>query len=898
MQVFISYRYRSVAAGAAFLARDLARQLRDVPGVDIYFDLQDHVPANQPAPYLRQVLGQSGVLIAVIDPDWESVTNSDGVPLLLSDKDYVRWEIAFALGFDGRDPSGDPLPRQGSIPVLPVLLGGRESMPKQADLPAELHRLLDSRPVRIGDVVRRDSSKELAGLILSGPLAEYRNQQTRRADRVRRELEQRDHVRQSPTLRSAVEQLNESNFLRPHFWRLSELHWRPPFTSVQVVWDEQRSTFVVAKLLLRQHLSREALSRFRAEHQRLRDVHAVDGVVKVDEVIHPTELADDDELLQDVNGAPLFYTQRWFPIGSLADVLEAGSLVGKDRRSQEEDRWLSRDEIKSIALQLLDTLRSLHDRPIWHRDIRPENILVRYNHNGVRCLLTNLDVINDAVLNGGAAMPIGGSAWYRPPDFGDVTAAPMTPEARWEDADIYAVAMVVAELLASRRRERFEPAETLLDGITLMPSLSEALARGLSPGRAGRFDRAASFRNALEAADFRNSNGVDDTLPVSPTVEAFPVVAAGVALNVLGMAMQQGIQGPLFLDTIGTATTAMLLGPGWGMVVGVATNTVAVLPLHDDALTHFVPWVPVQLAAALTWGTMSGSRSDRFWPGVPPVRALLGRITIAAVIIGTIATVVTFAYRYTGVLSSVGVESGLFGQRDTGPPGTVGQIAMWVWTFLLQVVDKWVATLCAVGLLGVRVRLGGQYLHGQVRPGRQVDMPMMAVAHLAALGSALCFAYVAAEQMASAGTDWVASDGYAVWIIVAPTLVLLIAFALGEIRNAQRKGEVRVEMSEDSTGVSTVMRIGAAIMVAVIGFHAVSLAGGQLDLPAQWTKPLEDVWASSVINPHDVAPSFSAFLFRLGCLLTIPAAITGVWKLRRHDPDRRGGRARGRGKVR
>jgi hypothetical protein len=75
---------------------------------------------------IRENVGACSILLAVIGPDWADVRTPEGVLRLENENDYVRLEIATALGRD--------------IPVVPVLVRGAH-MPKAEQLPDELREL-------------------------------------------------------------------------------------------------------------------------------------------------------------------------------------------------------------------------------------------------------------------------------------------------------------------------------------------------------------------------------------------------------------------------------------------------------------------------------------------------------------------------------------------------------------------------------------------------------------------------------------------------------------------------------------------------------------------------------------------------------------------------------------
>jgi hypothetical protein len=84
---------------------------------------------------------------------------------------------------------------------------------------------------------------------------------------------------------------------------------------------------------------------------------------------------------------------------------------------------------------------------------------------------------------------------------------------------------------------------------------------------------------------------------LAPTL-VLAFVALGAAINVAGgyAATLTGL--PLFLDMIGTALVALVLGPWWGALTALITSFVLV-PISGPGN---IPFAPVGIAAALTWG--------------------------------------------------------------------------------------------------------------------------------------------------------------------------------------------------------------------------------------------------------------------------------------------------------
>lgn len=85
------------------------------------------------------------------------------------------------------------------------------------------------------------------------------------------------------------------------------------------------------------------------------------------------------------------------------------------------------------------------------------------------------------------------------------------------------------------------------------------------------------------------------------TVEALPIVLAGVLLNVGGRQIAEYAEVPLiFVDMIGTAFCAILLGPWWAAAVAAATTTI-----NGNFFTNYFAFGLVNITGGLVWGYLS-----------------------------------------------------------------------------------------------------------------------------------------------------------------------------------------------------------------------------------------------------------------------------------------------------
>jgi hypothetical protein len=150
VKIFISYREEDAAGHAGRLYDSLCRRF---PEEDVFFYRAKRELGTQFRRRIETEVAASGVVVAVIGPDWASLKK--GRRRRLDDPaDIVRFEVACALR------------RQKMI--IPVLVRGA-SMPDAGELPRELHDLpgLEGLPLpdeywptgveRLADAIKRSA---------------------------------------------------------------------------------------------------------------------------------------------------------------------------------------------------------------------------------------------------------------------------------------------------------------------------------------------------------------------------------------------------------------------------------------------------------------------------------------------------------------------------------------------------------------------------------------------------------------------------------------------------------------------------------------------------------------------------------------------------------------------
>jgi hypothetical protein len=209
-----------------------------------------------------------------------------------------------------------------------------------------------------------------------------------------------------------------------------------------------------------------------------------------------------------VDGVP-YLVMRYLEGGSLADRLRAEAVP-----LEAAVRWLR---------QVADALDFAHHRGVVHKDVKPSNVLL---DSAGQAYLTDFGIA-DSLQAPGQDVPLGSAAYMAPEQ-----ARGQQVDAR---ADVYALAVMLFELLTGRKPYRAESAMGMLvrhmkDPIpsaravnAAVPAAVDELIRwGMAKAPADRPDTAADFARLLQQAV------AQPELPLQPA-PAKEVAGAGVA---------------------------------------------------------------------------------------------------------------------------------------------------------------------------------------------------------------------------------------------------------------------------------------------------------------------------------------------------------------------------------
>ncbi|MGH7229775.1 MAG: hypothetical protein ACREJU_00235 [Nitrospiraceae bacterium] len=85
------------------------------------------------------------------------------------------------------------------------------------------------------------------------------------------------------------------------------------------------------------------------------------------------------------------------------------------------------------------------------------------------------------------------------------------------------------------------------------------------------------------------------------------IIGAGLLLNYLGLVLSLRLESILYLDMTGTALAALLLGPWWGALVALLSNSLVNWLLYPGPGADLIifPWALVNMAGGFFWGFLS-----------------------------------------------------------------------------------------------------------------------------------------------------------------------------------------------------------------------------------------------------------------------------------------------------
>ena len=253
-------------------------------------------------------------------------------------------------------------------------------------------------------------------------------------------------------------------------FRIEELLGQGGFAVVYRVFDAFSNTSRVLKIIVKDRHS--TFERLKREYSVLERLPPHPNVVRV---VWADKLRDDTPYL----------VFEYVPGTAVNERLDDGSL--------------SPEDVKRLGTDTLAGLDHLHRNGVFHRDVKPSNLL--WTDRGVRIIDFNVAAHGD---DDDEARP-GGTRRYMPPDL--AFTEEMT-EAEKTDWDLFSLGVTLYECATGEYPWKGDtpaaaaaPAAAGNYARDLAPGFARVLMRAISPRRADRFPSAEAFRDALAAAD-------------------------------------------------------------------------------------------------------------------------------------------------------------------------------------------------------------------------------------------------------------------------------------------------------------------------------------------------------------------------------------------------------------
>jgi energy-coupling factor transport system substrate-specific component len=170
-------------------------------------------------------------------------------------------------------------------------------------------------------------------------------------------------------------------------------------------------------------------------------------------------------------------------------------------------------------------------------------------------------------------------------------------------------------------------------------------------------------------------------IPLTYVVALVPVA---VALNIVGGQINTILRLPTFLDMIGTAVVAIVLGPWWGALVGATTNIVASFISGPISL----PFAACNVVGALIWGyAIRWGLGKTFWS--------FGLVNIAVAFFVSLTAVPIYVFIFGGA-------TGHFADMMTAAFLAMGQnlfVSVFSSNILVSLADKIISGFVALAII-------------------------------------------------------------------------------------------------------------------------------------------------------------------------------------------------------
>jgi hypothetical protein len=287
------------------------------------------------------------------------------------------------------------------------------------------------------------------------------------------------------------------------------------------------------------------------------------------------------------------------------------------------------------------------------------------------------------------------------------------------------------------------------------------------------------------------------SLSFSISMELLPIVGAGLLFNFLGLAVSSSLRSVFYLDMLGTAVVAFLLGPWWGATTGLLANALTNYLLYTgaDGSVIVFPWSLVNMTGGCVWGFAFRSQ----WLRANILHRRRGTWYAVALGIGSAAlmalpaTFVHSALHNTqelaldpGLAAAIETRVGDFASSlshvlvdltgDSLPGGTGAFVANYIQTWVRFMPDKILSVVLALVIINLAFPL---YKAELLAPTSPVDSwpSVLIVTILYVLPFvALCHSYRSVSRLVWASP----------WLVSIPTLIYLLCFSKASLAPGPR----------------------------------------------------------------------------------------------------------------
>ena len=203
-------------------------------------------------------------------------------------------------------------------------------------------------------------------------------------------------------------------------------------------------------------------------------------------------------------------TTRLFLVQSYVEGQTYSALLANRIR---QEQLFAEEEIKELLLQLLPVLDYIHDRGIIHRDISPDNLIMRsadqlpvlIDFGGVKQIVAHLE--SPSVADSETIVTRLGKVGYAPDEQ-------LQQGLVYPNSDLYALAVTALVLLTGKEPQQLFDSNTLIwqwqDYVSLSSALAAVLAKMLAANKSDRYQTAAEVKRAIQ-------DGATPEAPASPT---------------------------------------------------------------------------------------------------------------------------------------------------------------------------------------------------------------------------------------------------------------------------------------------------------------------------------------------------------------------------------------------